>query len=131
VVILGILIAIAIPLYLNYTKSAKDKAASTDLRNAITAIEACNTDNSVYPTSITSAGAITSTPTCTQVINLTAGTTFTYAAVAAAGTTAAGFIAVTYNAAGAGKSWCYGSGASGAIKQEAASYSPPATGICA
>ncbi len=35
VVIIGILIAIAIPLYLNYQKSAKNKSAQSDVRNAI------------------------------------------------------------------------------------------------
>ena len=34
VVIIGILIAIAIPLYLNYKKGANDKSAQSDLRNA-------------------------------------------------------------------------------------------------
>ena len=35
VVIIGILIAIAIPLYLNYKKGANDKSAQSDLRGAI------------------------------------------------------------------------------------------------
>ncbi len=42
VVILGILIAIAIPTYLNYRKSAADKSAQSDLRNAVTVLEACS-----------------------------------------------------------------------------------------
>ena len=40
VVILGILIAIAIPLYLNYRKGANDASAKSDLRNAINVLRA-------------------------------------------------------------------------------------------
>ena len=50
VVIIGILIAIAIPVYLNYKKGANDKAAQSDVRNAISALETCNADNGTYPT---------------------------------------------------------------------------------
>ncbi|WP_127782038.1 prepilin-type N-terminal cleavage/methylation domain-containing protein [Rhodococcus sp. X156] len=50
VVILGILIAIAIPLYLNYQKGAANKAAQSDVRNAITAVEACRASGGVMPT---------------------------------------------------------------------------------
>ena len=50
VVIIGILIAIAIPLYLNYQKSSHDKAADSDLRNAVTVMEQCNGDLGHYPT---------------------------------------------------------------------------------
>jgi type IV pilus assembly protein PilA len=45
VVIIGILIAIAIPLYLNYQRGSHDKAAQSDLRAAITAYQQCYTDN--------------------------------------------------------------------------------------
>jgi type IV pilus assembly protein PilA len=38
VVIIGILIAIAIPVYLNYQKGANDKAAQSDLRNAVSVL---------------------------------------------------------------------------------------------
>ena len=49
VVIIGILIAIAIPLYLNYKKGANDKSAQSDLRDAVTTLEQCNTDNAQLP----------------------------------------------------------------------------------
>jgi len=45
VVIIGILIAIAIPVYLNYKKGASDKSAQSDLRNAISVLEQCNSDS--------------------------------------------------------------------------------------
>ncbi len=41
VVIMGILIAIAIPVYLNYQNNAKKKSAEADVRNAISAVEQC------------------------------------------------------------------------------------------
>jgi type IV pilus assembly protein PilA len=53
VVIIGILVAIAIPLYLNYQKGAHDKSAQSDLRNAIPALQQCYTENAnAYPISL-------------------------------------------------------------------------------
>ena len=45
VVIIGVLIAIAIPVYLNYRKGAGDKSAQSDLRDAVNVVEQCYTDN--------------------------------------------------------------------------------------
>lgn len=45
VVIIGILVAIAIPLYLNYQKGAHDKSAASDLRNAIPVLNQCYSEN--------------------------------------------------------------------------------------
>jgi type IV pilus assembly protein PilA len=50
VVIIGVLVAIAVPVYLNYRKGAANKSAESDVRGAISAIEQFYTDNSnVYP----------------------------------------------------------------------------------
>ncbi|MHA3703650.1 type IV pilin protein [Jatrophihabitans sp. YIM 134969] len=50
VVIIGILVAIAIPLYLNYRKGAQNKATESDVRGAVSAFEQCFTDNgNKYP----------------------------------------------------------------------------------
>jgi type IV pilus assembly protein PilA len=52
VVIIGVLVAIAIPLYTNYRKGAANKSAQSDVRGAITAIEQYYTENSnTYPAS--------------------------------------------------------------------------------
>src|SRR3954451_10416639 len=76
VVIIGILIAIAIPLYLNYKKGANDKAAQSDVRNAISALETCNADNGTYPTGpATLSGTLTG---CAQTVNVSGGTTLKY-----------------------------------------------------
>src|SRR5690348_13677751 len=45
VVIIGILIAIAIPLYLNFQNGAKSKSAQSDVRNAVAVVNQCVTDN--------------------------------------------------------------------------------------
>jgi len=50
VVIIGVLIAIAVPLYSNYRKGAANTSASSDVRGGISAVEQFYTANgSVYP----------------------------------------------------------------------------------
>jgi type IV pilus assembly protein PilA len=53
VVIIGVLVAIAVPVYLNYRKGAADKSAQSDVRGAISAVEQYYTDNSnAYPSPV-------------------------------------------------------------------------------
>ena len=62
VVIIGVLVAIAIPVYLNYRKGAENKSAQSDVRNAVSAVEQFYTENSnAYPpdTSGTGPGRVT------------------------------------------------------------------------
>jgi type IV pilus assembly protein PilA len=84
VVIIGILIAIAIPMYLNYQKGAKNKSAASDTRGAIAVVEQCYADGgNAYPSAatITATSALADrTITCgtganaaTGVINVTSG----------------------------------------------------------
>jgi len=88
VVIVGILIAIAIPMYLNYQKGAKNKSAASDTRNAIAVVEQCYADGgNAYPSgaTITSTSTVVErTITCgagatsaTGVINVTPGNSLT------------------------------------------------------
>src|SRR3712207_2484789 len=50
VVIIGVLVAIAVPVYLNYRQGAADKSAQSDVRGAISAVEQYYTDNgNTYP----------------------------------------------------------------------------------
>jgi type IV pilus assembly protein PilA len=83
VVIIGVLVAIAIPVYLNYRKGAENKSAESDARNAVPAIEQCYNDSgNVYPASV----AASTTPvtlncpdaTNTQTLNVSTGNTITY-----------------------------------------------------
>jgi type IV pilus assembly protein PilA len=131
VVIIGILIAIAIPLYLNYQKGAKDKSAQSDLRAAVSSLNQCYTDNSnAYPASLTT-GTNTYTPSASacssDVINVSSGTTLVYASTPSGCTDAAGsctgFTLKAANSGGnhndtstAGKFYSYSSATGGSIQ---------------
>src|SRR3954462_3291137 len=92
VVIIGILIAIAIPLYLNYRRGANDKSSQSDLRGAISAMEQCSSDNGVYPS-----GTVSLTAPCTnQKITTSSGTTMTIWGKS----DGTGYLAIAYNSGG-------------------------------
>jgi type IV pilus assembly protein PilA len=120
VVIIGILIAIAIPLYLNYKKGANDKAAQSDVRNAISVLESCNSDNGSYPvgggaTAVAIAAAKTFTDCTGQTINVSSGTTMSYYAAAA---TPVSYVLVGKNSGGnANRYYCYNSANGGSVGQ--------------
>jgi type IV pilus assembly protein PilA len=112
VVIIGILIAIAIPLYLNYQKGAKDKSAASDTRNAIAVLEQCYADNSnTYPTAIVAEGTPVTDYTltgCTGAkLNVSPGNTMNYTPPTA--TTTSYTIATTAGKPGS-KTYTYDSG---------------------
>jgi type IV pilus assembly protein PilA len=113
VVILGILIAIAIPLYLNYRQGANDASAKSDVRNAINAFEQCNTDGGNYPLTVSASGAVTGCG-ATATVNLSSGTTLTYFPSTA--TAPANYIMWGKNSNGSGKNYCYASAAGGSVK---------------
>jgi type IV pilus assembly protein PilA len=82
VVIIGVLVAIALPVYLNYRKGAENRSAQSDVRNAVSAVEACYGDNSnAYPASSaasTSAVTLTCGTGNSQILNVSTGNTITY-----------------------------------------------------
>ncbi|WP_367397696.1 type IV pilin protein [Curtobacterium aetherium] len=53
VIIIGILAAIAIPVYIGVQNNAKDSAAKSDLTNAKTALIAEYTSKNIFPTTLT------------------------------------------------------------------------------
>ena len=56
VVIIGVLVAIAVPMYLNYRKGAANKSAESDVRAAVSAAEQFYTENdNKYPIDVVSA----------------------------------------------------------------------------
>ena len=59
VIIIGILAAIAIPVYLGIQNNAKDSSAQSDLTNAKTAVVAYLTDKGSIPTTLTVAALTT------------------------------------------------------------------------
>jgi type IV pilus assembly protein PilA len=118
VVIIGILIAIAIPLYLNYKKGANDKAAESDLRGAVSVMEQCQSDNAVYPANAdvpTTGGDLSGT--CTGKVSASDHTTFTYFHSAAGDPE--NFLMTATNSDGSGKEYCYASAAGGSVKSYA------------
>ena len=115
VVIIGILIAIAIPLYLNYKKGANDKAAQSDVRGAISALEQCMSDNSSYPTGYTATTGVLAN--CTQTINTSSGTTLSYVVNGTTPPTAYDLFAVNSggNVTSGSAYYCYSSAAGGSV----------------
>ena len=66
VVIIGVLVAIAVPVYLNYRQGAADKSAQSDVRGAISAIEQYYTDNgNKYPADFSQTNTSAATATVT------------------------------------------------------------------
>ncbi len=118
VVIIGVLIAIAIPLYLNYRKGAQNKSAASDLRNSIAVFEQCyNDSNQLYPSAVTSAGAMTGCSSTGVAIKLGPSTTLTY--FPSSTTTPTTYI--IYSTYGTNGTWyCYASASGGAVKAESA-----------
>jgi type IV pilus assembly protein PilA len=123
VVIIGVLVAIAVPVYLNYRQGAADKSAQSDVRGAISTIEQWYTDNgNVYPANPTG--------TKTGSFNL-------YATVAPAAGSTVGLVTLSdktemvyippvapaqtykvcaHNTGGSGKYYVYNSAAGGSVK---------------
>src|ERR1051325_11998285 len=77
VVIIGVLVAIAVPVYLNYRKGAADKSAQSDVRGAVSAVEQFYTDNNnTYPIAVdggNNTGVAALTNTTSLGLKLTAG----------------------------------------------------------
>jgi len=116
VVIIGVLIAIAIPLYLNYRKGAQDAAAESDMHNAVNSFEQCYIQNDHYPdASYAFSGASNTIGDCTtQPINLSPDVTMKYTV---GNGTARGdsYIIAANNPNGANNFYCYNSAKGGQV----------------
>ena len=113
VVIIGVLVAIAVPVYLNYRKGAADKSAQSDVRGAISAVEQYYTENgNTYPAAFASL-TTASIPlgTSSQRITLSDKTTMTYVPVASTS-----YLLCATNSGGSGKVYLYESAAGGSVK---------------
>jgi len=108
IIIIGILAAIAIPVFLNQRKKGYDAQTKSDVKNATTALETYATDyNGVYPTT-------TGTTTdITTFANLTASRSANDTALVFSTGVTAGTTGITaYKVAGlssSGSLWCYDS----------------------
>ena len=120
VVIIGILIAIAIPLYLNYENGAKNKSAASDLRGAISAVEQCYSNNGSYPATFTIAtAASTGTPCTGQTVTTSSGVALNYALSGSA-------YSIVTQESGQTVWYCYSSAVGGAVKTETGGAFPTA-----
>ncbi len=113
VVILGVLIAIAIPLYLNYRKGANDAAAQSDLKGAISVLEQCNADNGTYPIAGFPLSGTGPAGSCTRTVNLSSGTSMQYTPGSPVGTS---YVLAFTNASGSTKFYCYASSKGGSVR---------------
>ncbi len=116
VVIIGILIAIAIPLYLNYENGAKNKSAASDLRGAISAIEQCYSNNGSYPASFVDAASTNSTQACTNVnVNTSSNVALYYTTNTPTNPTS---YSIATQVSGQSVWYCYASTTGGSVKTE-------------
>jgi type IV pilus assembly protein PilA len=124
VVIIGVLVAIAVPVYLNYRQGAADKSAQSDVRGAISAVEQFYTSNgNAYPAGDLTADASVSTVTSLTLTAIGTGTAGTitlsdktqlnYHAV---GTPAVSYKVCAKNTGGSGKWYLYDSSLGGSVK---------------
>ncbi|GGL07604.1 prepilin-type N-terminal cleavage/methylation domain-containing protein [Planomonospora parontospora] len=116
VVIIGVLVAIAIPVYMNYQKGAADKAAQSDVRGAITAVENFYTVNSnAYPAADkvsqkTSFGFTTDA----QDVAVSDGTELSYIKPSTSG---GGYLICAKNEGGSGAVYVYDSAKGGSVEK--------------
>jgi type IV pilus assembly protein PilA len=116
IVIIGILVAIAIPVFLSQRQAAYEKAVESDVRNAIPAVETYFAQHNAYPAdgfSELGAGVTApATPPTTDApddlkINVSDGVTLVYAP---SGNTPAGYtITGSHKELGATKTWVFDS----------------------
>ena len=126
VVIIGVLVAIAVPVYLNYRKGAADKSAQSDVRGAVSAIEQFYTDNSnTYPVSVSggnNSGVSGQTNATSLGLMLAAGGTATQTITLSDKTqlgyknNGSSYLLCGNNTGGSGKWYYYDSSAGGSVK---------------
>jgi type IV pilus assembly protein PilA len=123
VVIIGVLVAIAVPVYLNYRQGAADKSAQSDVRGAISTVEQWYTDNSntypATPTGTVKTASFNLGGATGQIglVTLSDKTTMVYVAPTATVTT---YRLCATNTGGSGKYYLYDSSLGGSVKASAA-----------
>jgi type IV pilus assembly protein PilA len=102
IIIIGILAAIAIPVFLNQRASAAKSSLTSDARNGAVAIETFFTENQTYPANQAAVVALSPSLSANNAVTAytTTGTAFTYCVEATDG--AATGWAVTYDSAAGG-----------------------------
>ncbi|GAA2641514.1 prepilin-type N-terminal cleavage/methylation domain-containing protein [Paractinoplanes durhamensis] len=116
VVIIGVLVAIAVPVYLNYRKGAADKSAQSDVRGGVSAVEQFYTDHgNTYPTTAKSAVSTALTlaisgDTSTQTITVSDKSQIGYV------NKTTSYLICGTNSGGSGKYYLYDSSTGGSVK---------------
>ena len=100
IIIIGILAAIAIPVYLNQRTSAAKASLTSDARNGAVVVETYFTDNSTYPAADWNKAGVKLSGSNTAVYTPGASNSYTFCVQSAAGP-ASGW-KVTYNSATGG-----------------------------
>jgi type IV pilus assembly protein PilA len=122
VVIIGVLVAIAVPVYLNYRQGAADKSAQSDVRGGISAVEQYYTNNGNSYPAVTLTGDATTSPTLALpatggtagTITLSDKTKLNY--VPGSATAPTSYKLCATNTGGSGKYYLYDSSAGGSVK---------------
>jgi type IV pilus assembly protein PilA len=130
VVIIGVLVAIAVPVYLNYRQGAADKSAQSDVRGAISAVEQFYTNNgNQYPTNTPPLNENNTDGTKPSLklpkigtgtdgtVTLSDKTQLGYVFVASTATVPAHYLLCANNTGGSGKWYLYDSSAGGSVKE--------------
>ncbi|GAA4598228.1 type IV pilus assembly protein PilA [Actinoplanes octamycinicus] len=138
VVIIGVLVAIAVPVYLNYRQGAADKSAQSDVRGAISAIEQFYTSNgNTYPSgalsSISGTGSAATTVSSIDLkdsgnnkvgsITVSDKTQLTYVL-----NSASDYTICAKNTGGSGKIYVYRSKDGGSVQTATSGVNPTSTG---
>ena len=126
VVIIGVLVAIAVPVYLNYRMGAADKSAQSDVRGAVSAVVQFYTDNTnTYPTTVS--GANDGSSSGTAALTLTTGAGSSTQTITLSDKTQLGYVnnGASYllcgnNTGGSGKWYVYDSANGGSVKASTA-----------
>jgi type IV pilus assembly protein PilA len=108
-IIIGILAAIAIPVFLSQRQKGYDASAKSDMRTMANELESYNTDQQAYPAStggvVTTAG-VTKIGTDTTTVRTSTGNTFTYGLSTATGQVGTAYCIVATPAKGT-HAWVY------------------------
>ena len=118
VVIIGVLVAIAVPVYLNYRKGAADKSAQSDVRGAVSAVEQFYADNgNQLPDAISN----DTSPATGLVLKLGAGTntqtaTMSDKSILAYVNNGSSYMICGTNGGGSGKWYVYDSSVGGSVQ---------------
>ena len=125
-IIIGILAAIAIPIFLNQRKSAKDATAKSDMRTVANTLESYYTNNQAYAAASQAAGSTTVT-VGTETAKVSVGDTITVTFNGTSGTAGSSTaFCILSHVTGSSHDWVYESD-NGGLQPSATTSCPSAT----